>query len=152
MQKEKPFHHISRGIIVRENKVLVAHAIGYNNTFLPGGHVEFGESAKDALAREIDEELGVNCVVGNFLGLVEHKWKNKGIVNYEINQVFEIQCDELNINQNPKSMESHIEFFWCDANDLESENLQPHPLKDMIKSYLGGSKDVWWESTLDTNR
>lgn len=42
-----------------EKKVLLAQAIGEKNTFLPGGHIEFGESAKDALVREIEEELGL---------------------------------------------------------------------------------------------
>lgn len=37
------FHHLSRGVLIRNGKLLVAHAIGQNNTFLPGGHIEFSE-------------------------------------------------------------------------------------------------------------
>jgi 8-oxo-dGTP diphosphatase len=144
---EKPFHHLARASIVKENKVLVAHAIGNKNTFLPGGHIEFGESAKDALIRELEEELGVSCVVRDFLGLVEHKWLNKGILNCEINQVFKIQSNELQISANPKSMESHIEFFWRGADELE--DLQPYPLRKAIKNYLNGSSNTWWESSLN---
>ena len=72
------------------------------NTFLPGGHVEFGESAKDALVREIDEELGITCTVGKFLGLVEHKWMNKGVLNCEINQVFEVHSKKLHTDDKPR--------------------------------------------------
>ena len=79
----------------KDGKVLVAHAIGHRNTFLPGGHVEFGESAKDALVREIDEELGITCTVGKFLGLVEHKWMNKGVLHCEVNQLFEVHSEKL---------------------------------------------------------
>ncbi|UOQ49769.1 NUDIX domain-containing protein [Gracilibacillus caseinilyticus] len=57
---KQPFHHLARGVLAKENKVLVAHALGQKNTFLPGGHIEFGESAMDALIREVREELGVN--------------------------------------------------------------------------------------------
>lgn len=64
------------GIFIKDNKVLLARVRGYSNTFLPGGHIEFGESAKDALKREIEEELGVSCAVGSFLGVVEHKWRD----------------------------------------------------------------------------
>jgi 8-oxo-dGTP diphosphatase len=39
------FHHLARGIIIDGDKVLLARAVGHKNTFLPGGHVEFGESA-----------------------------------------------------------------------------------------------------------
>lgn len=71
------FHHLARGIFIKDKKVLLAKAEGYNNTFLPGGHIEFGESAKEALVREIVEELGIESIVVNFIGLVEHKWEKK---------------------------------------------------------------------------
>lgn len=145
-----PFHHIARGIFIKDNKVLLAKATGYTNTFLPGGHIEFGESAKDALIREIEEELGISSTVDSFLGVVEHKWEKKGIVQCEINQVFAAQSDELITGINPKSSESHLEFFWCDVAELDNKNLQPYPFRNLIKSYLNGNKDIWWESTLKT--
>jgi 8-oxo-dGTP pyrophosphatase MutT (NUDIX family) len=89
------FHHLARAVFIQNNKVLLAQATGHTNTFLPGGHIEFGESAKDALIREIEEELGIKCEVVSFLGLVEHKWEKIGILNCEINQVFEVKSDEL---------------------------------------------------------
>lgn len=146
---QKPFHHLARGIFVKEGRVLIAHAIGHNNTFLPGGHIEFGESAKDALIREIKEEIGVNCVLGKFLGIVEHKWERQGVLHCELNQLFEVDSDEIDVDRNPKSMESHIEFYWCNPNELDHHNLQPYPLRSVIRNYLSGSKDVWWESSIN---
>ena len=64
---EQPFHHLARGIFLRDGKVLLARAMGHKNTFLPGGHIEFGESSKDALKREVLEELGIACEVGQFI-------------------------------------------------------------------------------------
>ncbi|WP_223308689.1 NUDIX domain-containing protein [Bacillus thuringiensis] len=92
-------------------------ARGYTNTFLPGGHIEFGESAKDALIREIQEELGIKCTVNNFLGLVEHKWEKNGELHCEVNQVFAVNSHEL--QNNLKSSESHLKFFWCDGKHLD---------------------------------
>ena len=152
-----PFHHLARGIFIKDNKVLLAQATGHSNTFLPGGHIEFGESAKDALIRENDEELGITCTVVSLLGLVEHKWEKKGVLHCEINQVFEVTNEELTTGLNPESRESHLKFFWCNADDLDTINLQLYPFRNLIKNYLNGNKDVWWESTLkseidDTNR
>lgn len=154
---ENPFHHLARAIFIKDNKVLIAQAKGYTNIFLPGGHIEFGESAKDALKREIEEEIGLNCTVGRFLGLVEHKWEKNGVLHCEINQVFEVNSSELYSDFNPKSIESHLEFFWCNRKDLDDMNLQPYPFRNLIKNYLIGKNDVWWESSLnleidDSNR
>ncbi|MBM6382435.1 MAG: hypothetical protein JSY10_00370 [Paenibacillus sp.] len=52
------FHHLARGIIISQDQVLLAHAIGHQNTFLPGGHIEFGESAPDALKEKLKRSWG----------------------------------------------------------------------------------------------
>ncbi len=41
---------------------------------LPGGKVEPGESDEVALARELEEELGIHVVVGAAVGEVEHAY------------------------------------------------------------------------------
>lgn len=147
---QNPFHNLARGIFVKDTKVLLVQATGYTNTFLPGGHIEFGESAKDALIREIEEELGIECTVVGLLGLVEHKWEKQGVLHCEINQVFEVESDELKTSYNPKSSESHLKFFWCNADDLDTKNLQPYPFRNLIKNYLNGNKDIWWGSSLNS--
>ncbi|SDN08495.1 NUDIX domain-containing protein [Fictibacillus solisalsi] len=148
---QKPFHHLARAVIIKNNRILLAKAIGTINTFLPGGHIEFGESAKDALERELAEELGIRPTVGKLLGLVEHKWEKQGILHCEINQFFEVESDELDSDDFPVSRESHITFFWSEAGKLEANNVQPYPIRGLLKGYLNGINDVWWESTLKTD-
>ncbi|MFS0672075.1 NUDIX domain-containing protein [Ornithinibacillus sp. 179-J 7C1 HS] len=143
------FHHLARGIMIKGNKLLVARAKGYQNTFLPGGHIEFGESAKDALEREIVEELGLRCTVKKFLGLVEHKWLKKGHMNCEINQLFLVEMEEVPVDENPQSKEDHIEFFWITINELNIYNLQPYPLRELIYNHVNGKKELWWASSLN---
>lgn len=145
---EKPFHHLTRGILLNDGKVLLAKAKGHRNTFLPGGHIELGESAKDALEREIVEELGIACEVGSFVGIVEHKWEKNEVVNYEVNQLFEVNSSELKEVQTLKPMEEHIEFFWCHVDQLDGNNLQPYPLREIIKNYWIDRNRTFWESTL----
>src|SRR5690606_37956944 len=102
----------------------------------------------EALKREIEEELGINCEVGNFLGLVEHKWEKKGKLNCEINQAFAVSTRNLQPNINPESMEEHLTFFWSTWKELDKHNLQPYPFRELISNYIQGSSSVWWESTL----
>lgn len=148
MDVKGQFHHVSRAIIQKGNSVLLLKADGYSNCFLPGGHIEFGESAKTALPREIEEELGVKCEVGRFLGVMEHQWQENGILHCELNQLFAVTSDELDPLIDPPSREPHLHFFWCDEKDLLKAKLEPSPLAPLIQQYVRGVRNVWWESTL----
>ncbi len=46
----------------------------------PGGKLETGESERQALAREIREELGVACGVGELFGRVQHRYPDIFVV------------------------------------------------------------------------
>ena len=46
-----------RAVIEDHGRFLIAHTKGAHNMYLPGGHVEAGESLKYALARELKDEL-----------------------------------------------------------------------------------------------
>lgn len=48
---KKKYHVLARGVIVSSDYILVAHCIGMDNTFLPGGHVEFNEGNRNAASR-----------------------------------------------------------------------------------------------------
>lgn len=44
-------------VLVRDDRVLVTRSHGRDRFYLPGGHREPGESDRETLVREIDEEL-----------------------------------------------------------------------------------------------
>ena len=62
----------SAGIAVRDGRVLLHSMPGRDYWMAPGGGVRFGETTRDAIAREIREELGVDATVGRLLWVVEH--------------------------------------------------------------------------------
>ena len=69
---------IARGICVQDGKVLLCRAKGGATTYLPGGHIEFGEKGCEALAREMREEMGVDASVGAMVGVVENQFVQHG--------------------------------------------------------------------------
>ena len=80
---------IARSVIMRGDKILLAHAKGSPNTFLPGGHIEKGEFTRDALKRELMEELGVEASIGEYIGTLEYIYKKiDGEKVQEINIIF----------------------------------------------------------------
>lgn len=136
-------HYLVRGVFTCQQRVLVAHAMGADNTFLPGGHIEAGEKAVDALIREIREEIGVTPVVGEFAGAIEHTWSDAGTDQHELNLVFRMELSAVNPAGNPASREKHLEFFWLDIEDLGKHNLLPAPMIDIVREANNHSKGFW---------
>ena len=79
---------IARGVCVRDGKLLVCRAKGAKSCYLPGGHIEFGETGRQALVREMKEETGLAATTGDFLGVVENAFEQHGKPHAEINLVY----------------------------------------------------------------
>jgi 8-oxo-dGTP diphosphatase len=98
-------------LLIKDGKLLVADYIGHH-CFLPGGHVELGESVEQGLIREWEEELGTTCSIEKFLGVIENHWKTEDTLHYEIAHVFKVTSDSLEVDKTPASKESHLAFHW----------------------------------------
>ena len=135
---------IARGVCVRDGKLLLCRAAGGSSTYLPGGHIEFGETGRQALVREVKEELGVESSTGQFLGVVENSFLQHGKPHAEINLVYELRLGNgergtgtgewgMGNGELPtlKSQEDWIEFEWCDLNRLEEANLLPPAFRSL---------------------
>ena len=113
---------IARGVAIIDGEVLLCRARGGKSSYLPGGHIEFGETAREALVREIREEMGVEATTGRFLGAVENSFIQHGKPHAEINLVFELKFAE---KPEAAAKEDWIEFEWVRLDELERANLLP---------------------------
>jgi 8-oxo-dGTP diphosphatase len=123
------------GLIVKDGKLLVCQRTRHQTMPLkwefPGGKIEEGEQPRDALRRELEEELGIEATIGNEVVRIQHEYPNGGMVElrfYEVreyakeieNRIFrDIQWSE------PKNLPAY-DFLEADltlVNDLAAGKL-----------------------------
>ncbi len=137
MKKERrEIEILSRGACVKAGNVLVCRNRKHGNVYLPGGHVDWGEDSKHALAREWQEELGVPCRVGRFLGVVEQIYQARSGRTCEISLVFEVACPKLRAQVDPSSAEGHLEFEWVPLKALRRSGLLPAAMARRVPEWM----------------
>jgi 8-oxo-dGTP diphosphatase len=76
--------HVVAGILVRDGKILVCQRTRHQTMPMkwefPGGKIEDGEQPRDALRRELEEELGIEATIGEEIARIRHEYKGGGAV------------------------------------------------------------------------
>ena len=84
---------VAAALIVRDGEVLIGQRRPNQPMALlwefPGGKIEAGESPQQALARELDEELGIKAVVGPRVTRIRHNYRHGGAVDLQFFAVHE---------------------------------------------------------------
>jgi len=77
----------------------------------PGGKIEAGESAEQALARELEEELGIHATIGPRVTHIRHNYRHGGAVDLQFFAVHEFAGE----------LENRIfkQLVWSRLEDLE---------------------------------
>jgi 8-oxo-dGTP diphosphatase len=87
-------------LIVKEGKLLVCQRTRHQTMPLkwefPGGKIEEKEQPRDALRRELEEELGIFATVGDEVARIKHEYPNRSMVELRFFVVREYQGDVEN--------------------------------------------------------
>ena len=127
---EKHIETIARGVCVKDGKVLLCYPKDRSYSYLPGGHIEFGETGREALVREMKEETGLDATAGDLLGVVESSFVQKGERHCEINLIYKMSLVSSLSSSSPLSaLEDWICFDWVDCDKIDSANLLPPEMK-----------------------
>ncbi len=135
--------NIVRALIINseKNEVLLARQVGKDYTFMPGGHIEFGETAAQAIDREMVEEIGTEGKVGPLIWTIENIFTDLNGKNcHELALYFVYGYYKRFYEYKIESLEEHLEFLWVNLDDLEFFNLKPALLADLIRKFNSGDE------------
>jgi 8-oxo-dGTP diphosphatase len=116
---------IVRLIIIREDTVLLCKSKEDGHYFLPGGHVEFGDTLEKTIYKEMEEELGLKEEqVSNisYKKYFENTYGEGDKMHHEINFIFDVNIpNDFEII----SKEDHIDFEWIPLSEIQNVNFLP---------------------------
>jgi 8-oxo-dGTP diphosphatase len=122
-------------LIMNQGKILVCQRTRHQTMPLkwefPGGKIETGEQPRDALRRELEEELGIDAKIGEEVARVQHKYKNGGAV--ELRFYFYV------VHHFQGEIENRIfrDIQWADRKKLPTFDFLEADL-ELVKRLAGG--------------
>ncbi|MDJ1113760.1 tetratricopeptide repeat protein [Microbacterium dauci] len=125
---------IAVGLLVRDGWVLAEQYGDLDDGgFLraPGGGIDIGERAVDAMHREIREELGATLTDATLLDVVENIYDRPGHSGHEVAFVFGIRSDELEALPRARRidvLDGDTSVGWYRIADLRSADVPFHPV------------------------
>lgn len=101
-------------LIWKNDKILICQRTRHQSMPLkwefPGGKIEEGEQPRDALRRELDEELGIAATVGDEVARIQHRYPTGNSVELRF----------FDVRDYAGEIENRIfkEIVWADPGDL----------------------------------
>ena len=95
----------------------------------PGGKIEEGEQPRDALRRELDEELGIQANVGDEVTRFRHEYPNGNAIELRF----------YDVKAYSGELENRIfrEVYWAQPSELPSYDFLDADL-ELVKDLAGG--------------
>ena len=126
------------GIIIHNNKILVHKNINKDHYCIPGGRIEIGENSEKAIKREMQEELGKEIEVIDYISTIENFFEMKNKKYHEFYLLYKIEFkneEDKKIDYTMKNVEGkeYLQYEWIDLDKIEEYNILPKCLKGILK-------------------
>ncbi|MBR1987593.1 MAG: NUDIX domain-containing protein [Clostridia bacterium] len=130
------------GLIVKDNKVLGVNICDNGFFCCPGGHVHLGEDTKTAIAREMKEEVGIDCGEEKLLAVVENFFGGEGKVFHELGFYYLLsvkdellQTKDFDVLENDEGELKSLKFKWFDIDKLSQIDFKPKAIKEKLMKH-----------------
>jgi 8-oxo-dGTP pyrophosphatase MutT (NUDIX family) len=139
---------IARGVLMHGSRVLLCRSVKGGYLYLPGGHIEFAESARAAVEREFLEETGLRVRAGDVLLASEASFATAKRVHHELSLVFHVEHVAGQLPKTVKSREKKIGFEWVDLAAVVDLDVRPGAHKALLASGGPAGAGMTWLSEM----
>ena len=126
---------VTAAILVKDRKILIAKRKPEDKQpdkwEFPGGKIEAGESARECLKREMQEEFGIDVRVGKFLGESIYHYPHGSI--RLLGYLAEWQAGYL-------ALKDHADYAWTQCDRLDEFDFAPADLP-FVQRLISGEID-----------
>lgn len=121
------FIHRVAAVVIKDGQILLHHGPGEPFWTLPGGRVEAGEPAEQALILEMREELGIEVRVGRLIWVVENFFREREREYHGLELYFAVT-----VSLEPSSLEFYgfeghrrLTFRWFALQETPGMDIRP---------------------------
>lgn len=130
--------NVAAAVIIRDGKIFATER-GYGDYKdwweFPGGKIEESESPRDAVSREIEEELGVSIKVGDRIYVIEYDYPDFHL---------HMEAFACTITGGEIELREHENALWLDMESLDSVKWLPAD-----EEMIGYLRDNWDDIVLE---
>ena len=118
-----------------KSRILLFYGDDREYYMLPGGKVQELEQSKNAIKREIKEELGYDNLEYNLIGVSEEILEDKGLNVHQITLIYESLYNGEISDESFKSIETDwINFKWIKISELKKYKIHPKNIDVMFNN------------------
>ncbi|MEJ2870625.1 NUDIX domain-containing protein [Actinomycetospora sp. OC33-EN08] len=122
-------------------RLLLIHKVDNDYWALPGGAMELGESVRDAVVREVEEETGVQVEVTGLVGIYTNPRHVMAYDDGEVRQEFSVCFHAYPVSGEPREDGTETKAArWVETADLPGLAIHPS-MRRRIDAALAGSLD-----------
>lgn len=131
----------SCALIMNDDKILFQKKKHDKYWALPGGKIEVLETTKEAIARELKEELNItNITIGNIISITENffEWNGDKVHQYIFTHKVTLNDSKYNNIEGvfeSAEKEKDIIYTWIKKDDLVNTPIKPDYVVEQILNY-----------------